>query len=200
MVAHGRLRTVDRLGEGACADRATLGAADEVEHLQSHRICQRSQGRGKDHRDLEVHRFQLLRGAGGRSGFEGRVEHKAILWPGRGEEAQYIDTCGYERAGIIVPQLPAVLFVCVRNAGRSQVAASCMRTLGQGRVEVPSAGSLPAESLNPVVVEAMAEVWIGIASASPKVLADAEVRRSDVVITMGCGDAFPFYLGRRYLD
>ena len=99
-----------------------------------------------------------------------------------------------------MPQLPTVLFVCVHNAGRSQMAAGFMRTLGHGRVEVLSAGSLPAESLNPVVVEAMAEVGIDIASESPKVLADAEVRRSDVVITMGCGDACPFYPGKRYLD
>jgi protein-tyrosine-phosphatase len=80
------------------------------------------------------------------------------------------------------------------------MAAGFMRTLSEGRVEVLSAGSLPATSLNPVAVEAMAEVGIDIAAESPKLLADAAVQASDVVITMGCGDTCPFYPGKRYLD
>ncbi len=80
------------------------------------------------------------------------------------------------------------------------MAAGFMRSLSEGRVEVLSAGSLPATSLNPVAVEAMAEVGIDIAAESPKLLADAAVRASDVVITMGCGDTCPFYPGKRYLD
>lgn len=99
-----------------------------------------------------------------------------------------------------MPPRPTVLFVCVHNAGRSQMAAGFMRSLSEGRVEVLSAGSLPATSLNPVVVEAMAEVGIDIAAESPKLLADAAVRASDVVITMGCGDTCPFYPGKRYQD
>ncbi|MDA8102147.1 MAG: arsenate reductase ArsC [Nitrospiraceae bacterium] len=99
-----------------------------------------------------------------------------------------------------MPPRPTVLFVCVHNAGRSQMAAGFMRSLSEGRVEVLSAGSLPATSLNPVAVEAMAEVGIDIAAESPKLLADAAVRASDVVITMGCGDTCPFYPGKRYLD
>lgn len=112
----------------------------------------------------------------------------------------YIDIRGYEVSGGVVPPRPTVLFVCVHNAGRSQMAAGFMRSLSEGRVEVLSAGSLPATSLNPVAVEAMAEVGIDIAAESPKLLADAAVRASDVVITMGCGDTCPFYPGKRYLD
>jgi arsenate reductase len=95
---------------------------------------------------------------------------------------------------------PTVLFVCVHNAGRSQMAAGWLRHLAGDRVEVLSAGSAPAEGINPVAVEAMAEVGIDIAGQQPKLLSDAAVRSSDVVITMGCGDACPFYPGTRYED
>lgn len=95
---------------------------------------------------------------------------------------------------------PTVLFVCVHNAGRSQMAAGFMRELGQGRVEVLSAGSAPKDSTNPVAVEAMAEIGIDIASNVPKVLTDQAVQESDAVITMGCGDVCPFYPGKRYED
>ena len=84
---------------------------------------------------------------------------------------------------------PCVIFVCVHNAGRSQMAAGFMETLSGGAVEVRSAGSMPAEQLNPVAVEAMAEVGIDIAAAHPKVLTPEAVQASDAVITMGCGDA-----------
>ncbi len=95
---------------------------------------------------------------------------------------------------------PSVLFVCVHNAGRSQMAAGYLAHLGGGRVEVLSAGSAPGGTVNPVAVEAMAEEGIDIAGAQPKVLTDDAVRTSDVVVTMGCGDACPFYPGKRYED
>ena len=95
---------------------------------------------------------------------------------------------------------PSGLFVCVHNAGRSQMAAGFMTHLGQGRVEVLSAGSAPKDSINPVAVAAMAEVGIDISQNSPKVLTPEAVQQSDAVVTMGCGDACPFYPGKRYED
>lgn len=93
-----------------------------------------------------------------------------------------------------------VLFVCVHNAGRSQMAAAFLKHHGGTRVEVLSAGSAPANSINSAVVEAMLEVGIDISAEVPKILTDEAVQESDVVITMGCGDACPFYPGKRYLD
>jgi len=98
------------------------------------------------------------------------------------------------------PTRPTVLFVCVHNAGRSQMAAGYLQHLAGDRIEVLSAGSAPAETINAVAVQAMAEDGIDITSASPKILTDESVRASDVVITMGCGDACPFYPGKRYED
>ncbi len=95
---------------------------------------------------------------------------------------------------------PSVLFVCVHNSGRSQMAAGFLRALGDDRVEVRSAGSLPAEQINQVAVEAMAELGIDIAGEQPKVLTTDAVRESDVVITMGCGDVCPVFPGKRYED
>ena len=95
---------------------------------------------------------------------------------------------------------PSVLFVCVHNAGRSQMAAAFLTHLSLGKVEVRSAGSAPAASINPAVVEALKEVGIDISSEIPKVLTTSAVEQSDVVITMGCGDACPFFPGKRYLD
>ncbi|MEU0570944.1 arsenate reductase ArsC [Nonomuraea sp. NPDC005983] len=96
--------------------------------------------------------------------------------------------------------VPSVLFVCVHNAGRSQMAAAFLTHLTQGRVQVRSAGSTPADAVNPVVVEAMKEVGIDISAEIPKVLTTEAVQASDVVITMGCGDACPIFPGKRYLD
>ncbi|MER7770987.1 arsenate reductase ArsC [Kitasatospora sp. NPDC096140] len=98
------------------------------------------------------------------------------------------------------PAVPSVLFVCVHNAGRSQMAAAFLTHLGRGRVEVRSAGSAPADTVNPAVVEAMAEAGIDISAEVPKVLTVEAVQASDVVITMGCGDACPYFPGKRYLD
>ena len=95
---------------------------------------------------------------------------------------------------------PSVLFVCVHNAGRSQMAAGYLQALAGDRVTVLSAGSAPKDELNPIAVEAMREEGIDIASNVPKVLTDEAVQASDVVITMGCGDACKFYPGKRYED
>jgi arsenate reductase (thioredoxin) len=95
---------------------------------------------------------------------------------------------------------PTVLFVCVHNAGRSQMAAGYLEHLGAGRIRVLSAGSQPVDAVNPVAVAAMAEEGIDITSATPKLLTTEAVQVSDVVVTMGCGDACPFYPGTRYED
>jgi protein-tyrosine-phosphatase len=95
---------------------------------------------------------------------------------------------------------PAVLFVCVHNAGRSQIAAGYLAALSDGAVEIRSAGSEPADRVNPVAVQAMAEVGIDIGRNEPRILSTQAVQDSDVVITMGCGDTCPFFPGKRYED
>ncbi|MGL3151695.1 arsenate reductase ArsC [Microbacterium sp. A82] len=95
---------------------------------------------------------------------------------------------------------PSVLFVCVHNAGRSQMAAGFLRDIAGDRIEVRSAGSMPADQINPIAVDAMAELGIDITAESPKVLTTEAVQASDVVITMGCGDACPIFPGKRYED
>jgi len=95
---------------------------------------------------------------------------------------------------------PSVLFVCVHNAGRSQMAAAFLTTLSQGAIEVRSAGSAPADKVNPAAVEAMAELGIDMSAEIPKVLTTEAVKESDVVITMGCGDTCPIFPGKRYED
>ncbi|PPL17636.1 arsenate reductase ArsC [Microterricola pindariensis] len=99
-----------------------------------------------------------------------------------------------------MPDKPSVLFVCVHNAGRSQMAAGFLSALSAGRIDVLSAGSEPKDAINPVAVQAMAELGIDIAGNAPKVLTTEAVRDSDVVITMGCGDACPIFPGKRYED
>ena len=96
--------------------------------------------------------------------------------------------------------VPTVLFVCVHNAGRSQMAAALLERHAGERVQVRSAGSAPSEALNPAVVEAMREVGIDISAERPKGLSDEAVREADVVVSMGCGDACPVFPGKRYLD
>jgi protein-tyrosine-phosphatase len=95
---------------------------------------------------------------------------------------------------------PTVLFVCVHNAGRSQMAAGYLQHLAGDRIDVLSAGSQPAEQVNRVAVQAMAEEGIDITAETPKLLTESAVREADVVVTMGCGDACPFYPGKRYED
>ena len=97
-------------------------------------------------------------------------------------------------------QIPEVLFVCVHNAGRSQMAAALLDRRAAGRITVRSAGSAPGETINPGVVEALDEIGIDIRKELPKPLTDEGVRAADVIVTMGCGDACPVYFGKRYLD
>ena len=99
-----------------------------------------------------------------------------------------------------MPDKPSVLFVCVHNAGRSQMAAGYLNHLADGAIEVRSAGSEPADKINAVAVQAMAEEGIDIAGEQPKILTNDAVKASDVVVTMGCGDTCPFYPGKRYED
>ena len=101
---------------------------------------------------------------------------------------------------MVTDRRPVVLFVCAHNAGRSQMAAGYLGHLAGDQVEVLSAGSDPADLVNPVAVEAMAEVGIDVSREKPKLLRDTAVREADVVITMGCGDACPIYPGKRYED
>lgn len=102
--------------------------------------------------------------------------------------------------GIVDKHQPEVLFVCVHNAGRSQMAAGLLKLRSEGRVHVRSAGSAPAEEVNPAVVQAMQELGVDMSEAFPKPLTDEVVRAADVVITMGCGDACPIYPGKKYAD
>ena len=101
---------------------------------------------------------------------------------------------------MIQPELPEVLFVCVHNAGRSQMAAGLLKLRSDGRIHVRSAGSAPGETINPTAVEAMREVGVDLSEEFPKPLNDEFVRAADVVITMGCGDACPIFPGKRYED
>lgn len=102
--------------------------------------------------------------------------------------------------GTAMKKNPTVLFVCVHNAGRSQMAAGYLKHLAGDRVQIRSAGSIPAESINPIAIAAMLEEGIDISDAQPKLLTDETVELSDVVITMGCGDACKIYPGKRYED
>lgn len=99
-----------------------------------------------------------------------------------------------------VTSRPTVLFVCIHNAGRSQMAAGFLSHLAGDRVDVRSAGSEPGNAINPIAVAAMAEVGVDISTNTPTILTPESVQTADVVITMGCGDACPFYPGKRYLD
>ncbi len=119
--------------------------------------------------------------------------------PLQGEKTRQLIGASTQRE-YICNTMKTVLFVCVHNAGRSQMAAGFMQELGAGKVQVLSAGSAPKDSINPVAVQAMAEVGIDIANNTPKILTDEAVIASDVVITMGCGDTCKFYPGKRYED
>ena len=105
-----------------------------------------------------------------------------------------------EYSEAMTAEVPEVLFVCVHNAGRSQMAAGLLDQLARGRVQVRTAGSDPADEINPIAVEAMAEVGVDLSKEFPKPLTDDAVRAADAVITMGCGDACPIYPGKRYED
>ena len=105
-----------------------------------------------------------------------------------------------QSTGALVTGIPEVLFVCVHNAGRSQMAAGLLAKHANGRINVRSAGSAPADQVNPAVVQAMAEVGVDLSHEFPKPLTDKFARAADVLVTMGCGDACPVYPGKRYLD
>ncbi len=109
-------------------------------------------------------------------------------------------TAAAQAQGRITKKVPELLFVCVHNAGRSQMAAALAERLSGGRVHVRSAGSQPTDEINPVVVQALAERGISLTEAYPKPLTDSVLRAADVIVTMGCGDACPIYTGRRYED
>jgi protein-tyrosine-phosphatase len=133
---------------------------------------------------------------------EGLLEERGTARCDRGDGFHPVkdidrDRCLRQDRGVHVPE---VLFVCVHNAGRSQMAAGLMSYRSAGKVHVRSAGSDPAEEVNPAVVEAMAELGIDLGDELPKLLTDEAVRAADAVITMGCGDACPVYPGKRYLD
>ena len=102
--------------------------------------------------------------------------------------------------GMVVKEMPEVLFVCVHNAGCSQMAAGLVKLRSKGRIHVRSAGSAPADEINPAVIEAMAEIGVDMGGEFPKPLTDEVVRAADVVVTMGCGDACPIFPGKRYED
>jgi arsenate reductase len=102
--------------------------------------------------------------------------------------------------GVVVSDVPEVLFVCVHNAGRSQMAAALLDWRANGRVHIRSAGSAPVSEINPAVLDAMGELGLDLKKEFPKPLTDEVVRAADVVVTMGCGDACPIYPGKRYLD
>jgi arsenate reductase len=102
--------------------------------------------------------------------------------------------------GAVTKEQPEVLFVCVHNAGRSQMAAGLVRLRSEGKIHVRSAGSTPADEINPAVIEAMSELGVDMSEEFPKPLTDEVVRAADVVITMGCGDACPIYPGKKYED
>jgi len=102
--------------------------------------------------------------------------------------------------GLVTREMPEVLFVCVHNAGRSQMAAGLVELRSRGRIHVRSAGSDPGEEINPAVIQAMDEIGVDMSEEFPKPLTDEVVRAADVVITMGCGEACPIYPGKRYED
>jgi protein-tyrosine-phosphatase len=112
----------------------------------------------------------------------------------------FVPASGRTIGGYVMKAVPEVLFVCVHNAGRSQMAAGLLDHYAEGRVHVRSAGSTPADEINPAVVAAMDEIGIDLSKEFPKPLTNEVVQAADVVVTMGCGDACPIYPGKRYLD
>jgi arsenate reductase (thioredoxin) len=129
-----------------------------------------------------------------------RAGHRTLPAGAASMAVQGIRLCSRHNVREVVTTVPEVLFVCVHNAGRSQMAAALLGRRAGGAVHVRSAGSDPADRLNPAVVEAMTEIGLDISKEFPKPLTDEAVAAADVVITMGCGDACPFYPGKRYLD
>ena len=189
MVADGALRELERLGQVTHARLSPGLCLDQAEDAEASRISQGLQGGSELLGILRGERLCQERRAA--RGDHGDCLHRHIL--------TYINDCGIIRSLMTIDG-PEVLFVCVHNAGRSQMAAGLVTLRSQGRVQVRSAGSAPGESINPVVVEAMEEIGVDLSEEFPKPLTDEAVRAADVVITMGCGDACPIYPGKRYED
>jgi arsenate reductase len=204
VVRDGGLGEVEEGNELADADLARVLAQD-VDELHADRITQRL---GDVRHPLRV----LARDVGVDDGLAAGLADGALLLGGELQIDSHLftyinrnDRCqcnilGEVEAGGPNEERPEVLFVCVHNAGRSQMAAGLLDQMAAGRVHIRSAGSDPADRINPAVVEAMGEVGIDVSKEFPKPLTDDLVRAADVVITMGCGDACPFYPGKRYED
>ena len=157
--------------ERLCEEFAGIFSGETIERFMAESLEQLNTARFDDYVPLFVHRFS-------------RERLRALG----------------QHQGTITKEVPEVLFVCVQNAGRSQMAAALLDHLADGRVHVRSAGSAPGEEINPAAAEALAELGIDISKEFPKPLTDEFVRAADVVITMGCGDACPIYPGKRYED
>ena len=165
------LHHVRKLGEGLAEEFAGIFARETIERFIAESVDLLSMSKVQTYVPVLAHRFA-------------RERLKAF---GQAE-------------GTITKEQPEVLFVCVQNAGRSQMAAGLVKLRSEGRVHVRSAGSSPAEDLSPAVVQALEELGVDMGEEFPKPLTDEVVRAADVVITMGCGDACPIYPGKRYED
>ena len=190
----GRLGELEERNELADADLAGMLSQD-VDELHADRISE-----GLGHRGHPLGLLALDVGIDDR--LTARLAGRAlVLWSELQIDShlfEHINSIGYRQCNGC--EVPEVLFVCVHNAGRSQMAAGFLDKLADGRVSVLSAGSEPGEEINPTAVEAMAERGIDLSKKLPKPLTDDGVRAADVVITMGCGDACPIYPGKRYED
>ena len=164
-------RHIEKALEGLCEEFRGIFSRETIERFVAESYEKLPQARFTDFVPLLVHRFA-------------RERLRAL---GQAE-------------GTIVKDVPEVLFVCVQNAGRSQMAAALLNHRAAGRVHVRSAGSQPAEEINPAVVEALEELGLDVGEEFPKPLTDEVVRAADAVVTMGCGDACPIYPGKRYED
>jgi arsenate reductase len=209
MVTDRRLREAQRLGEVAHTGLTSRLGLNETQEPKPRRVCERLQRARQSFRLVRVERLTLQqRRTRGRDG--GDALHAQILTHidvleiltqvdmGNPETMQAVDPVDQQHADQTAA--PQVLFVCVHNAGRSQMAAGLVKLRSAGRIQVRSAGTAPAKELNPVVVEAMTEIGVDMSEEFPKPLTDEGVRAADVVITMGCGDACPIYPGKRYED
>jgi protein-tyrosine-phosphatase len=192
-MAHGALSEIERFHEMTHARLAIGLSLNQAQDAEASRISQRLQRCGQLLRVLGRERLRQERRARGRDDGDGL--HARIL--------THINDGGMIAALMSVDaakEAPEVLFVCVHNAGRSQMAAGLVKLRSEGRVHVRSAGSAPGDEINPAVVEAMTEIGVDMSEEFPKPLTDEVVRAADVVITMGCGDACPIYPGKKYED
>jgi len=201
VVADRRLGEPERLCEVTDARLALRLCLDETEESQARGICEDAEGASHCFRVLGGERAVEERRTGGGERFDQLhawiLTHVDLVARLARYRQPSMSEVGAEK---MTKEQPEVLFVCVHNAGRSQMAAGFVTLRSGGRIHVRSAGSAPAEEVNPAVVQAMAEVGVDLSEAFPKPLTDEAVRAADVVITMGCGDACPIYPGKRYED